>query len=103
MRPTDGNAESGGKPAFDLGNGSALRQSQTAAVFTRLLPQVQALRGVIHAEDIANAAVFLASDEARYVNGHDLILDGGITAGRPATTRKASLAEIQRALEAIPA
>jgi NAD(P)-dependent dehydrogenase (short-subunit alcohol dehydrogenase family) len=75
-------------------------QSETAAVFTRLLPQVQALRGMVHAKDIANAALFLASDEARYVNGHDLVVDGGITAGRPAAARKASWAEISRALEA---
>jgi len=59
------------------------------AAFANLLPAVQAMPGMIHAEDIANAAVFLASDEARFVNGHDLVIDGGITAGRPAATMKA--------------
>ena len=32
-------------------------------------------------EDIANGVVWLASDEARMVTGHTLMLDGGITAG----------------------
>src|SRR5207302_1598453 len=60
------------------------------AAFAALLPTVQAMPGMIQAEDIAAAAVFLASDEARFVNGHDLIVDGGITAGRPAATMKAA-------------
>jgi NAD(P)-dependent dehydrogenase (short-subunit alcohol dehydrogenase family) len=30
-------------------------------------------------EDIADAIAFLLSADARYVNGHDLIVDGGIT------------------------
>ncbi len=32
-------------------------------------------------EDIANAACFLASDESSFVNGHALVVDGGLTAG----------------------
>src|SRR5690349_9412249 len=31
-------------------------------------------------EDLAGAAVFLASDASRFVNGHILYVDGGITA-----------------------
>jgi NAD(P)-dependent dehydrogenase (short-subunit alcohol dehydrogenase family) len=30
-----------------------------------------------HAEDIAHAALFLASDEGSFVNCHDLVVDGG--------------------------
>ncbi len=32
-------------------------------------------------EDIANAALWLASDESSFVNGHALVVDGGLTAG----------------------
>ncbi|HAN80547.1 MAG TPA: 3-oxoacyl-ACP reductase, partial [Gammaproteobacteria bacterium] len=35
------------------------------------------------AEDVANATLFLASDEARYITGTELIVDGGVTATIP--------------------
>lgn len=35
------------------------------------------------AEDVAEAALFLASDESRYVNGENLIVDGGFTIVNP--------------------
>lgn len=34
--------------------------------------------------DVANAVVFLASDEARYITATQLVVDGGLTAARPA-------------------
>lgn len=37
-------------------------------------------------EDVANAVLFLASDEAAYVNGTTLMVDGGATVYMPSTS-----------------
>ena len=35
------------------------------------------------AQDVANAALFLVSDEASYITGTELLVDGGVTATIP--------------------
>jgi NAD(P)-dependent dehydrogenase (short-subunit alcohol dehydrogenase family) len=74
--------------------------SRVEATFLQLLPAVQPMPGMARAEDVANAAVFLASDDARFVNGHDLIVDGGLCAGRPASVRTSAFKTLHDGLRA---
>jgi NAD(P)-dependent dehydrogenase (short-subunit alcohol dehydrogenase family) len=56
-----------------------------AAVLERVKPflaQFQPIKRPGVPEDIARAALFLASDDSTFVNGHALVVDGGFTAGR---------------------
>jgi NAD(P)-dependent dehydrogenase (short-subunit alcohol dehydrogenase family) len=48
-----------------------------------VLPRYQPLPLVGTVDDIAQAALFLAGDASRLVSGHDLVVDGGISAGWP--------------------
>ncbi|HTR63881.1 MAG TPA: SDR family oxidoreductase, partial [Candidatus Binataceae bacterium] len=47
------------------------------------LGKAQALQRAGQAEDIANMAMFLASDESSWVTGAAMVVDGGFTAGQP--------------------
>jgi NAD(P)-dependent dehydrogenase (short-subunit alcohol dehydrogenase family) len=52
------------------------------ALTEQLLGPIHPLRRAGMPDDIANMALFLASDEAQWITGTAMIVDGGLTAGR---------------------
>src|SRR5262249_10626147 len=67
---------------------SAYAETAIAAI----LPRLQPLPYVGRAADIAQAALFLASDAARLISGHNLVVDGGISAGWPIAVARDDIA-----------
>jgi len=56
--------------------------AQEGEAFKKNLFSIVPIGRLIEAEDIANAAIFLASDDASAITGHVLMVDGGMSAGK---------------------
>jgi len=64
-------------PQWEASVNAAPNPEEAKRFFLTKIPQGR----FASAEDIARGALFLASDDADYVNGHILFVDGGLTAG----------------------
>ena len=69
--------------ATPLAAGRPKASEQTLQKFADALARTQAMGHVGQPEDIARAALWLASDESSWVTGHAQVVDGGAFAGRP--------------------
>jgi NAD(P)-dependent dehydrogenase (short-subunit alcohol dehydrogenase family) len=69
--------------------------------FLDALESHQPIRRAGISEYVAPAAVWLASDASSFVTGQDLAVDGGISAGRPASVAIAERATLGKAFAAI--
>jgi NAD(P)-dependent dehydrogenase (short-subunit alcohol dehydrogenase family) len=61
---------------------SSAESAKTYEDLKRLFEKGQPIRRAGLPEDIANAALWLASDDSSFVTGHALVVDGGISAGQ---------------------
>ncbi|MGV7225153.1 MAG: SDR family NAD(P)-dependent oxidoreductase [Nitrospinales bacterium] len=71
---------------------------KTAETMKQALVDAQPIRRAGIVDDIAQAAVFLASDDSTFINGHDLVVDGGLTCGRLWSVQQEGFNALQQAL-----
>lgn len=74
------------------------RAGDLEPLFKSALELWQPLRHAGTPDDVAPAAVWLASDASGFVNGHDLLVDGGISAGRPISVQVAERSQMAQIL-----
>jgi NAD(P)-dependent dehydrogenase (short-subunit alcohol dehydrogenase family) len=64
------------KPTFDYAKDKGV---------THKLGQLNPLKRAAHPDELANMVLFLASDQASYVNGQAIAVDGGLSSSHPVT------------------
>jgi NAD(P)-dependent dehydrogenase (short-subunit alcohol dehydrogenase family) len=86
-------------PIFGKALGLATQVAdQTVEPMKQVLAGIQPIPRAGMPQDIANAALFLASDESAFVNGHALVVDGGLVGGRGWSESQAGGKSIKTAL-----
>ncbi len=91
-------------PIFGRGIGglSVEKADETIELMTEALANAQPIKRPGLPEDIAAAAVYLASDESGFVNGHALVVDGGLIGGRGFSESETGWNLLRQALGAPP-
>ena len=87
-------------PIFGAAIGAAggPEADRVAEVMKTLLASRQPIQRAGLPEDIARAALWLASDDSSFVTGHALLVDGGLTGGRMWSVVQEQREQLRRAL-----
>lgn len=87
-------------PIFGKSLGLSVEDAdKTVEAMAAVMGQFQPIKRSGRPSDIAHAALWLSSDDASFVTGHSLVVDGGATLGRP---RDASFGEnMQQTFDAL--
>jgi NAD(P)-dependent dehydrogenase (short-subunit alcohol dehydrogenase family) len=91
----------GGIATGIFGKALGFESEAAEASAERVRPELVAFQPIPRAglaEDVAAAALFLASDESSFINGEDIVVDGGLIRGRRPHEVRAHGAGIKRAL-----
>ena len=85
--------------AFGIDPDIADRDTKAArSAVENFVSNVQPLRGVAEPDDIAKVALFLASDASRFITAQDVVVDGGIAAGRTQSEMMVNFAIFEKEL-----
>ena len=86
-------------PIFGKGLGMSAEEADAIVPQMKgILENVQPIKRSGLPDDIAHAALWLASDDATFVNGHALVVDGGLTGGRSWSESQFRRAALRQAL-----
>ena len=86
-------------PIFSIGTGLSQEQAmQGLPIIERELAKITPMQIAGEPEDVASTAVFLASDDSKYITAQDIAVDGGLIAGYTMDETMAKFGGMYRAL-----
>ncbi len=87
-------------PMIAIARGVPVEEAEAKlGVITESFREAQPLRRPGRPDDVAKAALWLASDDSSFVNGHALAVDGGVSCGRMWSDYQEAIEGLERRLD----
>jgi NAD(P)-dependent dehydrogenase (short-subunit alcohol dehydrogenase family) len=77
------------------------KADQSAEVMKQAFANMQPIKRAGIPDDIAQMALFLASDDSTFINARDIVVDGGLLGGRQWSAHQEAVGSMKAAFEAI--